>query len=79
MNLTASPELAAQSLAGIIDPNKPQQIAFSKLGFANHEIAMNRYQTNVAHNAERRFAHEHVIFYGEIYIPLSSQHKGRGL
>ena len=72
MNITVSPTLAARSLAGIIDPSKPTQVAFSPLGIANYAIVMARYQRNVDHNSARRFAHEHVIFYQEIYIPLSS-------
>ena len=72
MNITASPTLATQSLAGIVDPSKPKQVAFSPLGIANFAITMKRYQKNIDHNSERRVAHDYVILTGEIYIPLSS-------
>ncbi len=73
MNITASPTLAARSLAGIIDPSKPTQIAFSELGFANFAIVMRRWQKTVDQNSEIRIAHEYVIDTSEIYFPLSSQ------
>ena len=72
MNITASPTLAARSLAGIIDPNKPKQVAFSPLGIANFAIVMARYQKNIDQNAHCRVAHQHVIDTSEIYFPLSS-------
>ena len=73
MNITASPTLAARSLAGIIDPSKPIQFNHSPLGIANFAITMRRYQKSVDQNAEIRVSHQHVIDTSEIYIPLSSQ------
>ena len=73
MNITASPTLAARSLAGIIDPSKPIQFNHSDLGKANFAITLKRYQKTVDQNAEIRVAHDYVIETQEIYIPLSSQ------
>lgn len=80
MNITARPELAAQSLSHIIDPFKPSYVGCcSALAVAKHDVSMANYDKIIAANAERRKAIRYVMQNEKIYLALSSQHKGRGI
>ena len=80
MNLTASPELAAQALSHIIDPFKPSyEGCCSPLAVAKHDASMVIHNKIIAANAERRKAIRYVMQNEQIYLPLSRHHKGRGL
>ena len=78
MNMTAQTKYSKQALSNIIDPKKPEQKSFTKLGFDNFKASMDNYQTGIDGNAERRYAIENADFYGDIYLPLANRHKGRG-